>query len=136
MIPVVMSELPMRVYPPGQAHGISCADNVIKECEEEASIPAQLAQKAKPVGAISFHALYANGLKRDVLFCYDLQLPADFEPKPEVCLFLTDCTSYMSSVLHPLLVCSSCWLAYSNAQRKGFLSSMISCLVGLQANSA
>ncbi len=25
-----------------------------------------------------------EGLKRDVLFCYDLQLPPDFRPTPQV----------------------------------------------------
>lgn len=69
---------------PVQAHGISCADNVVKECKEEASIPAALSEKAKPVGAITFYAMYPNGLKRDVLFCYDLPLPQDFTPEPEV----------------------------------------------------
>lgn len=68
---------------PVQAHGISCADNVVKECKEEASIPAALSEKAKPVGAITFYAMYPNGLKRDVLFCYDLPLPQDFTPEPE-----------------------------------------------------
>lgn len=68
-----------------QAHGINPSDNVVKECEEEASIPAELARQAKPVGAITFNALYPHGLKRDVLFCYDLLLPSDFTPQPEVC---------------------------------------------------
>ena len=36
----------------GQPHGISPFDNVIKECEEEASIPLELAQLAKSVGAV------------------------------------------------------------------------------------
>ncbi|CAD7699256.1 unnamed protein product [Ostreobium quekettii] len=67
----------------GQPVGISCADNVIKECQEEASIPEPLARKAKPCGAVSYVCMQLAGLKRDVLFVYDLELPADFKPKPE-----------------------------------------------------
>lgn len=57
---------------------------MLKECEEEASIPAALAAAATPVGAVSYTSLQAAGLKRDVLYCYDLQLPADFVPQPQV----------------------------------------------------
>ena len=67
-----------------QPFGVSCADNVVKECAEEASVPKDLAQTARPVGAVSYHAMYPHGLKRDVLMCYDLELPAPFEPQPQV----------------------------------------------------
>ncbi|GJP36356.1 hypothetical protein CLOM_g20871 [Closterium sp. NIES-68] len=66
----------------GQPHGISCRANMIKECEEEAAIPSHLAERAVPVGAVSYEVVTeANTLKRDVLFCYDLQLPPDFNPR-------------------------------------------------------
>lgn len=68
----------------GQAVGITCRDNVIKECAEEAGIPQELASRAIPVSAISYTSLQREGLKRDVLFCYDLELPADFVPQPQV----------------------------------------------------
>lgn len=45
-----------------QPHGLSCAENVIKECEEEASIPVELAQRARPVGAVSYTSLQASSL--------------------------------------------------------------------------
>ena len=67
-----------------QPHGLSPQENVVKECEEEASIPQELAQRAQPVGAVSYSSEQAEGLKRDVLFCYDLELPNSFEPKPQV----------------------------------------------------
>ncbi|KAL4423749.1 hypothetical protein ABPG75_001050 [Micractinium tetrahymenae] len=66
----------------GQPHGLSCMENVVKECEEEASIPPELAARARPVGAVSYTSLQPAGLKRDVLFCFDLELPEDFVPKP------------------------------------------------------
>ncbi|CAI5991813.1 unnamed protein product [Closterium sp. NIES-64] len=66
----------------GQPHGISCRDNMIKECEEEADIPRHLAERAVPVGVVSYETVTAaNTLKRDVLFCYDLLLPPDFTPR-------------------------------------------------------
>lgn len=37
-----------------------------------------------PVGAVSYAARQAAGVKRDVLFCYDLELPLDFVPQPQV----------------------------------------------------
>lgn len=66
-----------------QPYGLSCAENVIKECWEEAGIPKDLAAAATPVGFISYVSMSEEGLKPDVLFCYDLKLPEDFVPKPQ-----------------------------------------------------
>lgn len=67
----------------GQPHGISLLDNIVKECGEEANIPPELARKAKAVGAVGYTGFDEGGnLKRDFLFCYDLQLPRDFTPTP------------------------------------------------------
>jgi isopentenyldiphosphate isomerase len=65
----------------GQPYGLSLADNLIKECKEEAAIPPALARQAVPVGAITYCAEEDGGLKPDVQFCYDLELPADFTPR-------------------------------------------------------
>ncbi|CAK9237304.1 unnamed protein product [Sphagnum troendelagicum] len=64
----------------GQPAGLSCKENLIKESDEEASIPGWLAEKAVPVGAISYEQIEGERMKRDVLFCYDLELPPDFQP--------------------------------------------------------
>jgi 8-oxo-dGTP pyrophosphatase MutT (NUDIX family) len=67
----------------GQPYGISPAENVIKECGEEANIPADLAAMAKAAGAVSYMFIEKNGrLKRETLFCYDLELPTTFTPTP------------------------------------------------------
>jgi isopentenyldiphosphate isomerase len=66
----------------GQPIGISLTDNLVKECHEEANIPEALARQAKPVGAISYVKESEEGLKPDVQFCFDLELPADFVPQP------------------------------------------------------
>jgi hypothetical protein len=71
-----------------QPHGLSPAANVVKECGEEAGIAPDLAARAVPVGAVSYEALQPAGIKRDVLFCYDLRLPLDFVPAPQVFPFL------------------------------------------------
>ncbi len=55
-------------------------ENLLKECEEEASVPAPLAASAVPVGVVSYNRVAERGLRRDVLFCYDLELPPDFVP--------------------------------------------------------
>ena len=56
---------------------------MIKECWEEAGVPQDLARKAQPVGFVSYVSMSDQGLKPDVLFCYDLELPEDFLPKPQ-----------------------------------------------------
>lgn len=61
---------------------ITLRDNIIKECSEEAGIPAALAQRAVFAGAISYCKEVPEGLKPDVQFVCDLELPPDFEPRP------------------------------------------------------
>ncbi len=65
----------------GQPIGIGLKENLIKECAEEASIPAELAGRAQPVGAVTYCAQSDEGLKPDTQFCYDLRLPTDFVPE-------------------------------------------------------
>jgi len=65
----------------GQPIGVGLMENIVKECAEEADIPAELAGRARAVGAISYCHQLEDGLKPDQQFCYDLELPADFEPR-------------------------------------------------------
>ncbi len=64
----------------GLPYGISLEQNLLKECQEEASIPVALASKAELVGTVTYSAEIPKGYKPDTLFCYDLELPADFIP--------------------------------------------------------
>ena len=57
-------------------------ENVVKEAGEEASIPPDLAELARPVGALRYICERSEGLRNDVVFCYDLELPANFQPHP------------------------------------------------------
>jgi isopentenyldiphosphate isomerase len=78
-----------RVYPNrldnlvagGLPWGVTLAENLRKECREEADIPAGLADRAVPVGAVTYCQESERGLKPDVMYCYDLEVPADFEPR-------------------------------------------------------
>jgi isopentenyldiphosphate isomerase len=65
----------------GLPHGIGMRENLAKECREEADIPPHLAAAARPVGALTYCRATATGLKSDIVYCYDLELPADFEPR-------------------------------------------------------
>ena len=65
----------------GQPAGVGLFDNVVKEAGEEACVPGELARRALPVGAISYCQETPEGLKPDVMFCYDLELPAEFAPR-------------------------------------------------------
>lgn len=65
----------------GLPHGISLQENLAKECWEEAAIPPELLSRAIPVGCISYRMETPAGFKPDVMYCYDLELPADFVPQ-------------------------------------------------------
>lgn len=64
----------------GQPHGLGVRENLAKECAEEAGIPGALAARAVAVGAVSYRCERPEGLRDDVLFCFDLELPTDFVP--------------------------------------------------------
>ncbi|MEZ5647828.1 MAG: DUF4743 domain-containing protein [Alphaproteobacteria bacterium] len=69
----------------GMPVGYSLAENLAKECAEEAAIPADLAAKAQAVGMVSYAYTETTPagfvtLKPDIQFCFDLELPADFIP--------------------------------------------------------
>lgn len=66
----------------GQPVGLSLRENLIKECGEEASMPAELAARAVATSTLRYVRADETGLKPDTLFCYDLELPPDFVPEP------------------------------------------------------
>ncbi|WP_413204710.1 DUF4743 domain-containing protein [Rhodospirillum sp. A1_3_36] len=65
----------------GQPEGLTLRQNLIKECAEEADLPADLAMQAHAVGAITYCMEQPNGIRQDTLFCYDLELPESFRPR-------------------------------------------------------
>ncbi|MGB5833093.1 MAG: DUF4743 domain-containing protein [Thiohalocapsa sp.] len=78
-----------RVYPNrldnmvagGLPWGVGLRENLSKECAEEASLPREIADQAISVGTISYCRDSDRGLKPDVIYCYDLELVDDVEPR-------------------------------------------------------
>ncbi len=64
----------------GQPAAIGLYDNMMKECDEEAGIPIDIARHARAVGAITYALEDKVGFRPDLLFNFDLQLPEDFSP--------------------------------------------------------
>ena len=64
----------------GVPAGLGLAETLIKEAAEEAAIPSELAATAVQVGTIEYAMERPEGLRRDILYCYDLSLPEDFVP--------------------------------------------------------
>jgi hypothetical protein len=63
----------------GNGHGLQ--ETLLKEGEEEASIPRSLTSLAVPAGTVSYRMENELGIRDDVLFVFDLEMPADFVPK-------------------------------------------------------
>ncbi len=65
----------------GISHDHGIFPTLIKEAAEEADMPHGVIAKALPVGALSYRMETERGLRDDVLFVYDLEVPADFTPR-------------------------------------------------------
>ena len=65
----------------GIGNGYGIAETLIKESEEEGGIPEALVRHALPVGAVTYCMETELGIRDDVLFVYDLELPEGFTPK-------------------------------------------------------
>jgi hypothetical protein len=63
----------------GNEHGVG--ETLLKEGEEEASIPGSLMSQAISAGAVSYRMETRLGIRDDVLFVYDIEMPADFVPE-------------------------------------------------------
>jgi 8-oxo-dGTP pyrophosphatase MutT (NUDIX family) len=63
----------------GYDHGLQAT--LIKEAAEEADVPPEIVTRALPVGAVAYRMEVENGLRDDVLFVYDLDVPAGFTPR-------------------------------------------------------
>ena len=65
----------------GIGYGIGVRETLAREAADEAGIPPALAARALPVGAITYCCATDEGLRFDVIFAFDLELPADFVPR-------------------------------------------------------
>ena len=64
----------------GIGNGYGAAATLAKEAEEEAAIPTALIACAVPVGALSYRMETKIGIRDDVMFVYDLEVPPEFVP--------------------------------------------------------
>lgn len=62
--------------------GLDAEACLLKEAQEEASLPPELAMRARRTGRISYILSNEEGLRRDVLHVFDLELPESFTPAP------------------------------------------------------
>ncbi len=65
----------------GIGFGHGAFDTLAKEAGEEAAIPPDLIARATSVGALSYCMEMGNGVRDDVLYVYDLDVPRDFVPR-------------------------------------------------------
>ncbi|KAI9248091.1 NUDIX hydrolase domain-like protein [Sporodiniella umbellata] len=76
---------------------------VIKECDEEASIPEHMASKAQSATVITYYTFTEAGLQPETQYIYDLELAQDFTPTPrdgEVeCFYLWSLAKVKKSIL-------------------------------------
>jgi 8-oxo-dGTP pyrophosphatase MutT (NUDIX family) len=66
----------------GVAAGHTPFETIIKESEEEAALPAAMAVNARQVARFTYNMERPEGLRRDVVYAYDLELPESFTPEP------------------------------------------------------
>jgi hypothetical protein len=65
----------------GQPAGMGLLENLVKECREEADLRPHLAHRAVATGMVRYICEVPGGLRPDVVFTFDLELPASFRPR-------------------------------------------------------
>ncbi|KAI7869592.1 NUDIX hydrolase domain-like protein [Mucor mucedo] len=66
----------------GISYNYSVKETIVKECEEEASIPSHLASQARSVSLITYYTCSPGALQPETEYLFDLELPQDFKPIP------------------------------------------------------
>lgn len=64
----------------GVPAGMGVKQTLLKEAAEEAGMPAALAAEARPTGIVRYCVERDEGLRNDVLFVFDVELPVEFTP--------------------------------------------------------
>ncbi|XP_058498351.1 thiamin pyrophosphokinase 2 [Solea solea] len=65
----------------GLSADVGVKHTMVKECQEEACIPAAIAEKARPVSTVSYTYEDEEGVFPECQFVFDLELPRDFKPR-------------------------------------------------------
>jgi 8-oxo-dGTP pyrophosphatase MutT (NUDIX family) len=66
----------------GMPAGHTPEETLVKEAEEEAAMPAELARRAVRTGVLRYAMDRPEGLRRDLLHCFEVELPESFTPTP------------------------------------------------------
>ena len=66
----------------GTPAGHGAWDTLLKEAAEEASLPRALVEQSHATGRITYVMWTEQGLRRDTLHCFDLEMPEGFMPQP------------------------------------------------------
>ena len=66
----------------GVSAGMTADETMLKEAGEECGLVGDLAGTIRPVGVIRYVMERPEGLRRDVLRCYDVLLPPEWRPQP------------------------------------------------------
>jgi 8-oxo-dGTP pyrophosphatase MutT (NUDIX family) len=66
----------------GIGAGMDALTTLEKEAGEEAGLAPEMARQAVPVSSLAYAMERDEGLRRDRLFCFDLELPESFVPRP------------------------------------------------------
>ncbi len=65
----------------GVPAGLTPRETLLKEAAEECGLPPDLTARAREVAVIAYGCERDEGLRRDRLHCFDLDLPEDFAPR-------------------------------------------------------
>lgn len=65
----------------GMGAGYGAWETLLKEAAEEADMPEALTARAHAAGAIRYRMELPEGMRDDVLFLYDIEVPPDFTPR-------------------------------------------------------
>jgi 8-oxo-dGTP pyrophosphatase MutT (NUDIX family) len=66
----------------GVPAGLTAWECLVKEAGEEAGLPAELLRAAVAVAPVSYTMERPEGMRRDHLHCFDVELPESFAPRP------------------------------------------------------
>jgi len=64
----------------GMPHGSDPLETLVRECDEESGIPPELARRAEAHGVTEVLREIPQGVQWELVYIYDLALPADFVP--------------------------------------------------------
>ncbi|KAI9312423.1 NUDIX hydrolase domain-like protein [Dichotomocladium elegans] len=67
----------------GVAFNQSTKETIVRECDEEASIPEYIARQARSTGVVTYFTYTDHGLVPETQYTFDLELPAHVRPVPQ-----------------------------------------------------